>query len=147
MESLPTTISAYKNGKEVQIDKRNVPEKFDPSTHLLIMDSESDEKPPPAKTQKVIDKEKKVPENRDALFEAMVKQNTYTDITDLLLRFLKQTKGSPADLVDLLDFIKKKILELIETVSITTDGISSQQLDDKEGSKMIKLIKYHKSTE
>ena len=74
MESLPT-ISAYKNGQQIQIDKRDVPENFDPKTHLLIMDSESDEKPPPAKTQKTEEKKVaiKVPENPDALFEALVK--------------------------------------------------------------------------
>ena len=78
MESLPPTISAYKDGNQIQIDKRNVPENFDPKTHLLIMDSESDEKPPPAKIPKIGDTvgEKvviKVPENSDALFEALIK--------------------------------------------------------------------------
>ena len=55
-----------------------MPENFDPQTHLLIMDSESDEKPPPAKIPKIGDTvgEKvviKVPENSDALFEALIK--------------------------------------------------------------------------
>ena len=36
----------------------------------------------------------------------MLNQNTYTDIVDTILKYLKQIKGSPTDLVEILDFIK-----------------------------------------
>lgn len=41
----------------------------------------------------------------------MINQNTYTDIVDLVLKFLKANKGSPADLVTLLVYFNTKLLE------------------------------------
>lgn len=38
---------------------------------------------------------------KEKLFEAMLLQNTYTDIVELVLKFLKSQKGTPADLVEL----------------------------------------------
>ena len=36
----------------------------------------------------------------------MLKQQMYTDIVDLVMKYLKSIKGSPADLVELLGFVK-----------------------------------------
>jgi len=46
------------------------------------------------------------PKNKEALFAEMLKQQMYTDIVDLVMKYLKSIKGSPADLVELLGFIK-----------------------------------------
>ena len=46
------------------------------------------------------------PKNKEALFAEMLKQQMYTDIVDLLMKYLKSIKGAPADLVELLGFIK-----------------------------------------
>ena len=50
---------------------------------------------------------------KDDLFQEILLQNTYTDIVDAILKYLKSVKGSPTDLVNLLEFIKVKIIEQI----------------------------------
>lgn len=85
---------------------QNYLEGFDPEKEFLFVDSE----PPMPKTDPVVKKDPlKVISSKDDLYLEMVNQNTYTDIVDTILRYLKQIKGSPQDLVEILDFIKVKI--------------------------------------
>ena len=43
---------------------------------------------------------------KETLFDEILLQNTYTDIVDLVLKYLKSIKGTPADLVSLLDYLQ-----------------------------------------
>jgi hypothetical protein len=83
---------------------------------------------------------------KDDLFQEILKQNTYTDIVDAILKYLKSIKGSPNDLVDLLEFIKLKIIEQIhafqnqiENEQKEVEVITKQKVDERDGSKILKL--------
>ena len=51
--------------------------------------------------------------NKVDLYTEILKQNTYTDIVDAILKYLKSVKGSPEELVNTLDYIKGRIVEQI----------------------------------
>ena len=48
---------------------------------------------------------------KETLFDEILLQNTYTDIVDLILKYHKSVKGTPGDLVNVLDFLKEKLLK------------------------------------
>ena len=82
----------------------------------------------------------------------MLEQNTYTDMVDLVLRYLKSVKGSPQDLVCLFDSFKEKVLELSSTIDPSDYELESSQLsssntspreNNRQGSKLIKLVLKH----
>lgn len=87
---------------------------LNPENFIQIIDSETDENPPAAKSQKA----ERSLNNTDDLFKEIITQNTYTDIVDIILKYLKSTKGSPEDLVKLLGFIKTQIVVLIEKEAV-----------------------------
>ena len=98
---------------------------LNPENFIQIIDSDNDENPPSAKSQKV----EKSLNNTDDLFKEIITQNTYTDIVDIILKFLKSSKGSPEDLVKLLGFIKSKLESLIETEAVKNATNSEEGID------------------
>ena len=120
-----------------KVANSKVPKDFDPETEFLFVDSE----PEMPKEPKKIEKEVKKIGSLDELYEEMVLQNTYTDIVDTILRYLKQIKGSPADLVEILDFTKTKLENHLKSHDF--EEVSEQKMDERDGSKILKLINYH----
>lgn len=96
---------------------------LNPENFIQIIDSETDENPPAAKSQKT----ERSLNNTDDLFKEIITQNTYTDIVDIILKYLKSTKGSPEDLVKLLGFIKTQIVVLIEEEAVK--NATSSEID------------------
>lgn len=88
----------------------------------------------------------KGPETREQLFTEMIAQNTYTDIVDFVLRFLKKMKGTPADLVALLEHLNTKLKELRTTINPEEHQLELSQVSgnsspaNRQGSKIIKLV-------
>jgi hypothetical protein len=93
------------------------------------------------------------PKNKEALFAEMLKQQMYTDIVDLVMKYLKSIKGSPADLVELLGFIKlqlcdhyKKPLELPVPVSEKENtSLNHDPLEKLETQSMMSKASSYKS--
>ena len=52
-------------------------------------------------------------ETRELLYTEILKQNTYTDIVDTILKYMKSVKGQPQDLVNTLEYLKERIIEQI----------------------------------
>jgi hypothetical protein len=75
----------------------------------------------------------------------MLLQNTYTDIVDTILKYLKQIKGSPADLVSILDFVKQRICAQVKQQQFPK--ISQAKVDEREGSKILKLVNFYAGDE
>ena len=51
----------------------------------------------------------------------MMLQTTYTDMVDLILKFLKSVKGSPSDLIELLGFIQFQLIDLMKATPLPTE--------------------------
>jgi len=84
---------------------------------------------------------------REELFEEMMGQQTYTDIVELVLKFLKSQKGTPADLVILFEYFNKRLVDSCTTIDESKYQFELQQVSgefspasNKQGSKLAKLI-------
>ena len=69
---------------------------------------------------------------KETLFDEILLQNTYTDIVDLILKYTKSIKGQPSDLVNLLDYLKDRLLkhlhEFVEVMEIDDPHKESEQI-------------------
>jgi hypothetical protein len=93
---------------------------------------------------------KKVIKSKDELFTELLMQNTYTDMVEITLKYLKFIKGAPSDLVTLLGYLGQELVsnaEKIDAASLEEELSSSQAMinsstgrDGRGGSKLRKLM-------
>ena len=88
-------------------------------------------KSPPKK-----EKPKRAPAiSREELFQEMLTKQTYTDMVEIILKYSKSVKGTPADMVDLFQFISGEIKKLFGKENMELD------FEGQEESKLLSLVK------
>ena len=58
---------------------------------------------------------------KETLFDEILLQNTYTDIVDLVLKYVKSIKGTPQDLIQLLDYLQTRLLDNLHEFAKTVE--------------------------